>query len=37
MAIAAGDAELRAGLAETRRLLAELSSRAPGFLRTLGR
>ena len=37
MAIAAGDAELRAGLAETRRLLAELSSRAPAFLRTLGR
>ena len=31
MAIAAGDAELRAGLAETRRLLGELSSRAPGL------
>jgi hypothetical protein len=37
MAIAAGDSELRSGLAETRRLLGELSTRAPAFLRTLGR
>ncbi len=35
--IEAGDAELRAGLAEVRELLVVLSDRAPRFLRTLGR
>ena len=35
--IEAGDAELRAGLAEVRELLAALPERAPQFLRTLGR
>ena len=37
MAIASANAELRAGLAETRRLLAELCSRGPSFLRSFGR
>jgi hypothetical protein len=32
-----GDAELRAGLAEVRRMLAEIPARARAFLRTLGR
>ncbi|MET0818356.1 MAG: hypothetical protein ABWZ67_12405 [Solirubrobacteraceae bacterium] len=32
-----GDAELRAGLAEVRTLLAELPARARNFMRTLGR
>ena len=35
--IEAGDGELRAGLGEVRELLAVLTSRAPRFLRTLGR
>jgi hypothetical protein len=35
--IEAGDAELRAGLAEARELVDELPARARGFLRTLGR
>jgi hypothetical protein len=35
--IEAGDAELRAGLAEVRELLDEMPSRGRGFLRTLGR
>ena len=35
--IEAGDAELRAGLAETRDLLAVFADRTPQFLRTLGR
>jgi hypothetical protein len=32
-----GDAELRAGLSEVRRLLADVPDRARGFARTLGR
>jgi hypothetical protein len=32
-----GDAELRAGLSEVRRLLADVRARARGFTRTLGR
>ena len=35
--IEAGDGELRAGLGEVRELLGALTSRAPQFLRTLGR
>jgi hypothetical protein len=35
--IEAGDAELRAGLAEVRELLDEIPGRARGFVRTLGR
>jgi hypothetical protein len=32
-----GDPELRAGLSEVRRILAEVESAAPGFVRVLGR
>jgi hypothetical protein len=35
--IEAGDADLRAGLAEIRELADEVPARAPAFLRTLGR
>ena len=37
MPVEVGDAELRAGLAAVRELIAQLQSRAPAFLRTLGR
>jgi hypothetical protein len=37
MPVEVGDAELRAGLAAVRELLAQLQTRAPDLLRTLGR
>lgn len=37
MPVEVGDAELRAGLADVRELLAEISSRADSLLRTFGR
>ena len=37
MPVEVGDAELRAGLAAVRELIAQLQARAPDFLRTLGR
>jgi hypothetical protein len=37
MPVEVGDAQLRAGIAEIRGLLAQLESRAPQFMRTLGR
>jgi hypothetical protein len=37
MPVEVGDAELRAGLAEVRDLLADLRSRAAALLRTFGR
>ena len=37
MPIEVGDAELRAGLAETRELIGGLAGRARGFMRTFGR
>ena len=37
MPVEVGDAEVRAGLAETRATLAPLGEAASGFLRTLGR
>lgn len=37
MPVEVGDAELRAGLAEVRELLADLPARAREFTRTLGR
>jgi hypothetical protein len=37
MPVEVGDAELRAGLAEVRELLADLRARADGLLRTFGR
>jgi hypothetical protein len=37
MPVEVGDPELRAGLAEIRRLVAELQGRARGFVRTFGR
>ena len=37
MPVEVGDAELRAGLAEVRELIAQLQARAPDLMRTLGR
>ena len=37
MPVEVGDAELRAGLAAVRELIAQLQSRTPELLRTLGR
>jgi hypothetical protein len=37
MPVEVGDAELRAGLAEVRELIAQLQSRTPNLIRTLGR
>ena len=37
MPVEVGDAELRAGLAEVRELIAQLQSRTPNIIRTLGR
>ena len=37
MPVEVGDAELRAGLAAVRELIAQLQIRAPELLRTLGR
>jgi hypothetical protein len=37
MPVEVGDAELRAGLAAVRELIAQLQSRAPDLMRTLGR
>jgi hypothetical protein len=37
MPVEVGDAELRAGLAAVRELIAQLQTRAPGLMRTLGR
>ena len=37
MPVEVGDAELRAGLAEVRELIAQILSRTPNLIRTLGR
>jgi hypothetical protein len=37
MPVEVGDAELRAGLADVRELLADIRRRAVGLLRTFGR
>jgi hypothetical protein len=37
MPVEVGDAELRAGLAAVRELIAQLQTRAPELMRTLGR
>ena len=37
MPVEVGDAELRAGLADVRELLADVRARADGLLRTFGR